>query len=275
MNIPMLRGRDVNESDDMGSPGVLVVNETMARNFWPGENPLGKRIALVDPLQAARWMTVVGEAKDSKQDNWVAAPYSEIFLPYLQAHDYLNDMLSRNSYLTLVVRANGNPAPLTSAVEGAAWALDKNVTISQVQTMEQAVEDSNAQPRFYVLLLGTFAAIALILAAVGIYGVMSYSVSRRTHEIGVRMALGAEKSHVLKLVTGQGMLLALAGTAVGLAGALPLTRLMASLLYAVRPSDPLTFIIVPVVLIGVALLASYIPARRAMKVDPMVALRHE
>jgi putative ABC transport system permease protein len=247
----------------------------MARYCWPGENPLGKRITLGDSLEGARWMTVVGVVKDSKQDDWAGTPYMEVFLPYLQAHDYLNDMLSRVSYLTLVVRTNGNPASLTSTVENAAWALDKNVTISQVQTMEQAVADATAQPRFYLLLLGTFAAIALILAAVGIYGVMSFSVSRRTHEIGVRMALGAEKSHVLKLVTGQGMILALAGTAVGLAGALLLTRLMASLLYGVRPSDPLTFAIVPVVLIGVALLASYIPARRAMKVDPMVALRYE
>ena len=275
MNIPILHGRDVNDSDDLSSPGVLVVNEAMARYCWPGENPLGKRITLGDSLEGARWMTVVGVVKDSKQDDWAGTPYMEVFLPYLQAHDYLNDMLSRVSYLTLVVRTNGNPASLTSTVENAAWALDKNVTISQVQTMEQAVADATAQPRFYLLLLGTFAAIALILAAVGIYGVMSFSVSRRTHEIGVRMALGAEKSHVLKLVTGQGMILALAGTAVGLAGALLLTRLMASLLYGVRPSDPLTFAIVPVVLIGVALLASYIPARRAMKVDPMVALRCE
>ncbi len=275
MNIPIVRGRDVNETDDSSSPGVLVVNEALARYCWPGENPLGKRITLGDALEGARWMTVVGVAKDSKQDDWAATPYIEVFLPYPQAHDYLNDMHSRASYLTLVVRTNGNPALLTSAVENAAWALDKNVTISSVQTMEQVVADATAQPRFYLFLLGTFAAIALILAAVGIYGVMSYSVARRTHEIGVRMALGAEKSDVLKLVTGQGMILALVGTAIGLAGALLLTRLMSSLLYGVGASDPLTFAVVPVVLIGVAVLASYIPARRAAKVDPMVALRHE
>lgn len=275
MNIPIVRGRDVNETDDSSSPGVLVVNEALARYCWPGENPLGKRITLGDALEGARWMTVVGVAKDSKQDDWAATPYIEVFLPYPQAHDYLNDMHSRASYLTLVVRTNGNPALLTSAVENAAWALDKNVTISSVQTMEQVVADATAQPRFYLFLLGTFAAIALILAAVGIYGVMSYSVARRTHEIGVRMALGAEKSDVLKLVTGQGMILALVGTAIGLAGALLLTRLMSSLLYGVGASDPLTFAVVPVVLIGVAVLASYIPARRAAKVNPMVALRHE
>jgi putative ABC transport system permease protein len=174
-----------------------------------------------------------------------------------------------------VVRSSSDPAQLAPAIRSEVRALDDGVTVSQVQTMEEAVADSTAQPRFYVLLLGTFAAVALCLAAVGIYGVMSYSVARRTHEIGVRMALGAKRSDVLKLVTGQAMILALGGAAAGLAGALPLTHVMASLLYGVRVADPVTFAVVSALLAAVAVLASYVPARRAAKVDPMVALRYE
>ena len=200
---------------------------------------------------------------------------NEIYLPYLQTPEYLADAHAHFSYLTLVVRTSGDPAALVPAIRSEIHALDESVTVSQVQTMQQVVDDATAQPLFYMLLLGTFAVVALTLAAVGIYGVMSYSVSRRTHEIGVRMALGAKQSDVLKLVTGQGMILALVGTAVGSAGALFLARLMSCLLYGVLPTDPLTFAVVAAVLAAVALLASYIPARRAAKVDPMVALRHE
>jgi len=174
-----------------------------------------------------------------------------------------------------VVRASGDPASLAPAIQSEVSALDKNVTVSQVQTMDQVVEDSTAQPRFYLLLLGTFAAVALVLAAVGIYGVMSYSVSRRTHEIGIRMALGAERRDVLRLVVGQGMILAVLGAGVGLIAALGLTRLMSSLLYGVQPDDPTTFLAVTLVLCLVALAANYIPARRATNIDPMVALRYE
>ncbi len=275
MNIPMLRGRDVTESDNLGSPPVVVVNEALAHQFWPGENPIGKRLTLGDTLENPRWLTVAGVVKNAKQEDWAAPPYIEMYLPYLQSHDYLEDPHSHFAYLTLVVRTKGDPASLAPAIESKVWALDKNVTVSEVQTMDQVVTDSTAQPRFYLVLLGAFAAVALTLAAVGIYGVMSYSISRRTHEIGIRMALGAKESDVLKLVTGQGMILALIGAAAGLVGALLLTRLMSSLLYGVKPTDPLTFIVVSIVLIVVALLASYIPARRATKVDPMVVLRHE
>ena len=259
----------------MAAPAVVVVNEEMARSCWPGADPLGKRIALGDKLQNARWMTVVGVVKNAQEHDWAAPLMSEMYLPYLQTPEYLADAHAHFSYLTLVVRTTGDPAALAPAIRSEIHALDENVTVSQVQTMEQVVADATAEPLFYLLLLGTFAAVALTLAAVGIYGVMSYSVSRRTHEIGVRMALGAKRNDVLKLVTGQGMILALTGTAVGSAGALPLARLMSSLLYGVRPTDPLTFAVVTAVLTGVALLASYIPARRAMKIDPMVALRYE
>ena len=274
MNIPILRGRDFTESDDMNSRAVVVVNEALARYCWPSEDPVGKRIA-VDLLPNPRWLTVVGVVKNAKQEDWAATPYIEFYLPYLQSREYLEDLHSHFSYLTLVVRTSGDPVLLAPAIRSEVRALDEGVTVSQVQTMEQVVADSTAQPRFYLLLLGIFAGVALKLAAAGIYGVMSYSVARRTHEIGVRMALGAKGSDVLKLVTGQGTILALGGAAAGLAGALPLAHLMSSLLYGVRPADPLTFAVVSALLIAVAVLASYIPARRAAKVDPMVALRYE
>jgi len=173
------------------------------------------------------------------------------------------------------VRTFGDPNGLAPAIRGEVWSLDKNVTVSEVQSMDRVVSASTAQPRFYLFLLGTFAAVALILAAVGIYGVMSYSVSRRTHEIGIRMALGANEGVVLKLVTGQGMTLALVGAAAGLAGALLLSGSMSSLLYGIAPTDPLTLVAVSLLLVAVATLATYIPARRATRVDPIVALRYE
>jgi predicted permease len=275
MQIPILRGRDVTEADNLNAPGVVVINEALAKLCWPGENPIGKHLTLDDPTRTPHWLTVVGVAKNSKQNDWAATPYIEMYLPYLQNHEYLENPISPLSYLTLVARANGDAASLGPAIESEVRSLDSDVPVSQVQTMEQVVADSTAQPRFYLLLLGTFAAVALALAAVGIYGVMSYSVSRRTHEIGIRVALGAERGDVLKLVLKHGMFLALTGAVFGLVGALFLTRLMSSLLYGVLPSDPSTFLTVFVVLVGVALAACYIPARRATKVDPMVALRCE
>jgi putative ABC transport system permease protein len=277
MNMTLLRGRDIAESDRMSVPAVVVINQEMARLCWPGADPLGKRIALADMLQNAHWMTVVGVVKNVQEHDWAAPLLSEVYLPVLQTPEYFADAHSQFPYLylTVVVRTSGDPAALMPAIRNEVRALDGTVTISQVQTMEQAVADATAQPLFYLLLLGTFAGVALVLAAVGIYGVVSYSVSRRTHEIGIRMALGAKRSDVLKLVTGQGMILALVGTAVGAAGALPLARLISSLLYGVHPTDPVTFGVVAGVLTAVALLACYIPARRAAKVDPIVALRNE
>jgi predicted permease len=275
MDIPILRGRDFTDGDDLNSPAVVVVNEALAGQCWPGENPIGKRFSLEDSLPSLRWLTVVGVVKNAKQKDWAATPDIEMYLPYLQNRDYLMDPHSHFSYLTLVVRTSGDPASLASAIASQVWALDRDVTVSQVQTMQQVVMDSTAQPRFNLLLLGAFAGVALTLAGVGIYGVMSYSVSRRTHEIGVRMALGAKRADVLKLVTRQGMMLALVGAATGLAGSFGLRRMMSSLLYGVHPDDPVTIIGVFILLAAVALIANYIPARRATKVDPMVALRYE
>jgi predicted permease len=275
MNIPMLRGRDVTDGDDLNSPPVVIVNEALARQCWPGENPIGKRFALEDSLPNLRWLTVVGVVKNAKQKDWAATPDMEMYLPFLQNRDYRASVESHFTYLTLVVRTSGDPASLASAIASQVWSLDRDVTVSQVHPMEQVVADATAQPQFNLLLLGAFAGVALTLAAVGIYGVMSYSVSRRTHEIGVRMALGAKRTDVLKLVTGQGMMLALVGAATGLPGSFGLTRMMSNLLYGVHPYDPVTIISVFLLLGVVALIANYIPARRATKVDPMMALRYE
>ena len=178
-------------------------------------------------------------------------------------------------YITLVARTDGDPAGVASAMKQLVWSFDRNLAISQVVTMDEVVAEANAQPRFEMMLLSIFAALALVLATVGIYGVISYSASRRTHEIGVRMSLGASRIDVLLLVLRQGVWLALAGSAAGIAGALLLSRLMAKLLYGVEPTDPLTFAAVALGLTLVAMLACYIPARRATRIDPMAALRYE
>jgi putative ABC transport system permease protein len=275
MEIPILRGRDISEADHTNAPGVVVINEALANRVWPGEDPIGRQISLDDPNKSPNWLTIIGVTRNARQNEWAAPSSFEIYLPFLQNHEFEASAKSAWSYLTLVARSTGDPAALFAEIESEVRSLDRNVAVSQVQTMDQVVADSTAQPRFYVMLLASFAAVAMVLAAVGIYGVMSYSVSRRTHEIGIRMALGAGRREVLRLVVGQGMILALAGAAVGLLGALALTRLMATLLYGVKPYDPATFLVVSCVLCLVALAANYFPARRATKIDPMVALRHE
>jgi putative ABC transport system permease protein len=200
-------------------------------------------------------------------------------LAAFQNHDFLGDsgaeVASHMSYITLVARSAGDPVALVSAMKQAAWSFDRNLAISQVVTMDGVVAEANAQPRFEMMLLSIFAAVAMVLAAVGIYGVISYSASRRTHEIGVRMSLGASRRDVLLLVVRQGWWLAMAGSVAGLVGALLLSRLMAGLLYGVKPTDPVTFAAVAAGLDAVAMLACYLPARRAMRVDPMAALRYE
>jgi putative ABC transport system permease protein len=275
MRIPILRGRDVAEADDLGAPGVVVINDYLARRYWPGEEALGKRITFNDPGKNPSWLTVVGVVKNTVRGSWISPPAEEVFLPYLQNREYLENPSPPFAYLTLVIRTGSNPAAAAPAIRAAVHSLDKNVPLSEVQTMDQVVAEATAQSRFYVVLLGAFAVVALVLAGAGIYGVMSYSVSRRTREIGIRMALGAHRRDVLELIVLRGMAPALAGVAAGVAGGLALTRLMSSLLFATPPSDPLTFGAVVVMLSGVAVAASYWPARRASGVDPMVALRCE
>ncbi len=276
MQVPLLQGRDVNNADGMGQTAVVVINQFLAQKWFPNEDAVGKQITLDDPTKGApAWMTIVGVVKNLKQEDWADPPYAEMFLPYYQAKDYLQETQSRVNYMTLVVRTKGDPSEAAASVKNAIWSMDKNVTIAEVQTMRDIVENANSQPRFYLVLLGSFAGVALLLAGVGMYGVMSYAVAQRTHEIGIRMALGARQSDVLRMVVRQGVVLALVGAVIGLVGSLLSTRLMVSFLYGVQPRDPLTIAAVWVVLTSVALLACYIPARRATRIDPMVALRYE
>ena len=275
MNITLLEGRDFTENDNSHAPGVAIVNQYLARHYWPGESAIGKRISIGIGVEK-KWLTVVGVIANTVRHEWTDQPDSEYYVPLLQSPWYLDSQSGGfSAYMSFVVRTSGNAADQTAAVENAIRSVDKTVTLSEIETMEEVVADTNAQPRFYLYLLAAFAGVALVLAAVGIYGVMSHSVSRRTHEMAVRMALGAQPAEVMRMVVGESMLLALIGAVVGLVGALVLTPLMKTLLYGVRTSDPGTFAAVAVVLGIVAALASYIPARRATKVDPIVALRYE
>jgi len=276
MRIPLMRGRDISATDIAGAPGVVIINERAASRFWPGEDPIGKRITFDDDKKnPPTWLTIIGVSKNAMQSDWAEKPYQEVYLAAFQNSQFLTDPAAHFAYITLVLRTDGNPGPYAAAVKDAVWSFDRNLPVSEVLTMDGVVADANAEPRFEMLLLGMFAAVALALAAVGIYGVMSYSVTRRTHEIGIRVSLGASRTNILLLVVRQGMTLALIGSGAGVVGALLLSRLMTKLLYGVLPNDPITFGAVAILLMIVALAASYIPARRAMRVDPMVALRHE
>jgi ABC-type antimicrobial peptide transport system permease subunit len=261
LGIPVLKGRTFTDHDDERAPKVAVVNETLARHMWPGEDAVGKQLPLIDEE-----LTVIGVVGNTRHEGLSQDVKAEIYVPYLQE--------AQNS-MQLALRTVAEPASLVSAVRGEIAAIDPGQPIYQVATLEQTLSNSVAPRRFNMLLLGIFAFIALALATVGIYGVMAFSVTLRTHEIGIRMALGAERRDVLGLVVREALRLTLVGILLGVAGAWALTRLLTSFLYDVRPTDPLTFLVVPAGLVAVAILASYIPARRAAKVDPMVALRYE
>jgi predicted permease len=278
MGITLRNGRDFTERDAPDAPGVAIINETLARRQWPSEDPLGKRVTLDDPRSdspAPRWLTVVGVIKDVKQDNWMGAPENEVYLPFQQARDFYAGTAGHFTSMTIVVRSTVPPQQLAASVKETISSLDRSVPVSNAVSMEQVVSDTLWQQRFNLQLIGLFAAVALVLAAVGLYGVMSYSVTQRTHEVGLRMALGAGRSDVIKLMVGQGMKLAVIGVGVGLLTAFALTRLMTTLLFGVNATDPLTFGGIALLLSLVALLACWIPARRATTVDPMIALRCE
>jgi predicted permease len=280
MRLPLRRGRSLTNYDDARALGVVIINERAAHKYWPGEDPIGKHIAIdADKTDRPIWLAVIGVVANAKQEDWAAEPEPEIYLAALQNRDFMGEAGSsigaHMTYLTLVVRADGNAADIASAVKKTVWSFDRNLPISDVFTMDRAVSDATAQPRFEMLLLGVFAAVALTLAAVGIYGVMSYSVSRRTREIGIRISLGAGRAEVLRMVMRQGMTQALAGAAAGVVGALLLSQLMAKMLYGVQPSDPVTFGGVAMILGLAALLATCVPARKATRIEPMLALRNE
>jgi putative ABC transport system permease protein len=267
MGIPLLKGRAFTEEDKAESPAVVVLSETTARRFWPGEDALGKHIKIGPTKSDSKWLTVIGVVKDVRQFELVVEPKPQMYLPFTQANFF--------EPRALVVKTNLEALSLAATVRKTVWEIDKDQPVSDIASMENIVSESVALQRFSMLLLGVFATVALILAAVGIYGVMSYSVTQRTHEIGIRMALGAQKEDLLKLTIGQGLKLVLIGVAIGLAAAFVLTRVMASLLFGVSATDPVTFLAIAFVLIAVAMLASLIPALRAMKVDPMFALRYQ
>jgi putative ABC transport system permease protein len=265
MEISIVRGRGFTEQDKAGATPVVIVNETLARKHWPGQDPLGKRIRFYGPLEKAPWMEVVGVIKDVKHElNIPIEP--EYYLPHAQ--DAWNAMV-------LVARTSVEPASLAGALRQQVWAIDKDQPVFDVKTMYEVRSMSVALYSFSSVMLGIFAGVALVLAAVGIYGVMAFVVTQRTQEIGIRMALGARTADVLKLVVKYGMKLALIGIVIGLAGSWALTRFIEKLLVGVQPTDLLTFSLVSAGLLLAAFVACYLPARRATKVDPLVALRYE
>jgi predicted permease len=267
MGIPLLLGRNFTELDGPKSTHVLIVSESLAKKYWPGQDPLGKRLKWGPPESTDPWLTVVGIVGDVKQGPLETAADAHTYEPYAQ----LGAPLS----LRVAVRGQADPAGLTADIRSMVRGLDPQLALGNVRTMDEVISRSTASRRFSLVLVGSFAALALVLAAIGIYAVLAYSVVRRTHEIGVRMALGARGGDVVRLVLGQGLRVAAIGIVFGVAGALGLTRFLRTLLYEVQPTDPLTFAAVLLLLVSIAAAASYLPVRRAMRVDPMVALRYE
>jgi len=263
MGIPLLRGRDFDEQDRAGSEPVAIVNDVLARRYFPNEEPLGRKIR---PHYSNQWKTIVGIVGDVHHSSPERAPNPESYSPHAQ-------VAAPSMFLAL--RTAVPPASLIGAVRGDIRSLERNAVILETHTMEQSLTEALAARRHLMSGVAFFALTALLLAAIGLAGMMWYSVSRRTHEIGVRMALGARQSDMLALVLWRGLRLTLLGLAIGLAAAFGLTRLLATLLFGVTPKDPLVFALVPLALAMVTLIAAYLPARRAAKVDPMVALRYE
>jgi putative ABC transport system permease protein len=266
LRVPLRAGRFFNAQDNQGSMAVTIINEAMARRFWPREEALGKRFKLGPAQSANPWLTVVGIVGDMRRESMERQPIAQIFLPHLQREE---------RRMNLLVRTTGSPTQLAAAVRNEIRSIDKTVLIYGISTLESLLARAVANRSFQTWLLTLFSAVALLLAAVGIYGLIHQSVVLRTREIGTRIALGAQPRDILRLVVGQGMRLALFGIGAGWLAAFVLTRVLAGLLYGVTATDPMTFIAVPSLLLLVALLASYLPARRATRVDPMLALRHE
>jgi putative ABC transport system permease protein len=262
MEIPLLAGRYFGDRDEAGAREVVIINEALAHRYFQNEDPIGQRLKIAD----RPWHVIVGVVGNVKSQAIAAESEPEMYVPYLQ---------NPVNYLTLLVRSSSDPLSLVADVRSQVLAVDRDQPVFNVRSMEQVVSTSVSQPRFQALLMGGFAGLALFLAAVGVYGVISYSVSQRTHEIGIRIALGASRRDVLKLVMRQGMLIALLGVTAGLAATFALTRFLGSLLFGVSATDAATFATASLMLIGATLLASYLPARKATKVEPMIALRYE
>jgi putative ABC transport system permease protein len=286
MDIPLVAGRYFNDQDREGQPRVAIIDDMMAARFFPSESPLGKRIHLggglnATPAQTPPWMEIVGVVKHVRHYGPSETARVELYRPYFQLPIPIDSPMAQGQPVTiprgasLAVRSASDPETLTNSIRNAVREIDPDQPIAFVQTMDDIVAQTITPQKFATWMLGLFAAVALLLAALGIYGVMAYSVVQRTHEIGIRMALGAERKDVLRMIVGQGMKLTLIGVAVGLIGSFLVTRAMSDLLYGVKASDPITYGGVAVALSAVALLSCLLPARRATKVDPMIALRYE
>jgi putative ABC transport system permease protein len=265
MGIPIIRGRDFTDQDKADAKNVVVISEKTAQHFWPGQDPIGRRLKPGSSTSNTPWHEVIGIVKDVRQNDFIAAPKMQMYFTYRQLKD-----LAPNA---LVVRTSIEPLSLAASVRDAIWSVDKDQTVADIDTMEHIVAEAVARQRFSMLLLGLFATLALLLASVGIYGVMSYSVAQRTHEIGIRIALGARRGDVLQMTIKQGLKLVAAGMVVGLTAAFLLTRVLQTLLFGIGATDPITFLGISFVLLAVAIFASYLPALRATKVDPIIALR--
>jgi putative ABC transport system permease protein len=268
MGIPLLRGRTFNVYDDGKGQKVALINETMARRYWPNIDPIGKRFSLDVPNpKPDSWLTIIGIVKDIKHNDLNRPVRPEMYFPYAQ---------SAQSYMTLVIRTSGSEPTLWSVgLRTQVQAVDPDQAVGRIRTMDQVVSESIDQQRFNMLLLLSFAAVALGLSGIGIYGVMAYSVTQRTHEIGIRMALGATQGKILQLVVSQGMRLSILGVVIGLGVAVAMTRILTSLLFGVSVLEPITFVSVSLLILAVALTACYLPARKATKVNPMVALKYD
>ena len=265
MGIPLVRGRDFNDQDTLDTSLSVVISEKTAKHYWPNEDPIGKRLKPGSSAGSSPWRTVVGVVKDVRQNDFVAEPKMQMYFSFRQVRSLMAN--------ALVLRTAVDPLSLAPSVRNAVWAVDKDQPVSNMDSMEHVVAGAVARQRFSMLLLAVFAGVALVLAGVGIYGVMSYTVAQQTREIGIRIALGAQRGDVLRMTVKQGLRLVGLGLAIGLVAAFGLTRVMATLLFGITATDPLTFISISLVLLAVAIFASYIPALRATKVDPMVALR--
>jgi predicted permease len=271
LGIPLLAGRLFDDGDRVPSHHVLVINQTMARRYFAGKDAVGQRVQTGNASPKSDWYSIVGVVGDVKYEGLDAKEQPTMYVPYTD--DGWSPWFVKS--MSLVVRTRAGSSRIESSVRAAVDRLDRTVPIVNVLTMRQLLSESVSSPRFNTILLGTFAALALVLAAVGIYGVMAYSVARRSREIGVRIALGAQRGQVLRLIIRHGAKLALIGVGIGIIASLVLTRLMSSLLFDISATDPSTIIAVAALLFFVAVAACYIPARRAMMVDPMVALRDE
>jgi len=268
LGVPLLAGRAFTESDVEGAPAVVIVNQAFVRKHWPGQNPVGRRITFDRRLGGEKldWHTVVGVVGDTRPRSLDVAPQPTLYFSY---HQF------RLPFMSLVIRGTDDPAPVERALRAAVRGIDPDLPIEDVKTLASIASQSAAQPRFRTYVLAAFAAISLMLAAIGVYGLLSYSVTQRVREIAVRMALGAKPRDVLRLVVGECMRLVAAGTALGVAGALATSRLVSAMLFGVSAADPLTYGAVVMILAAVAFIACYIPALRATRVDPITALRAE